>query len=405
MESRDALRGGVHLPQALAPARMIFRETAIEGVWVVEPERLRGRARLLRPHLGLRRVRRARPERRDSSSAASRTTVAAARSAACTTRRPRTRRQSSCAARRARSSTSRSTCGQVRRHFRSWVGVELTAENRLALYVPEGCAHGFLTLDGRLRGRLPDLGAPRPRGRARRPLRRSGVRDRLAGRGRGHQRARPLVPGLRVRPRRPRDVASLSSATGAGERMHALATRALPALPEHHRRRRPGDAARDRASASRSRCTRCRAAPQVLDWTVPDEWNIRERTSRRPAGDASSTSASRTSTSSATASPCGRRCRSTSSGRTCTRTPTSPTGSRTARRTTRGPGASASREARARRARGGTVRGRGRQHARAGLADVRRVLLAGRAGRRGARSPPTSAIPRSRTTTSPASRS
>ena len=27
-----------------------------------------------------------------------------------------------------------------------WVGIELTAENRRALYVPEGCAHGFLTL-------------------------------------------------------------------------------------------------------------------------------------------------------------------------------------------------------------------------------------------------------------------
>lgn len=30
--------------------------------------------------------------------------------------------------------------------FRGWFGVELTAENRLALYVPAGCAHGFLTL-------------------------------------------------------------------------------------------------------------------------------------------------------------------------------------------------------------------------------------------------------------------
>jgi dTDP-4-dehydrorhamnose 3,5-epimerase len=30
--------------------------------------------------------------------------------------------------------------------FRRWVGVELTAENGVALYVPEGCAHGFLTL-------------------------------------------------------------------------------------------------------------------------------------------------------------------------------------------------------------------------------------------------------------------
>ena len=27
-----------------------------------------------------------------------------------------------------------------------WVGVELSADSRLALYVPEGCAHGFLTL-------------------------------------------------------------------------------------------------------------------------------------------------------------------------------------------------------------------------------------------------------------------
>ncbi len=27
-----------------------------------------------------------------------------------------------------------------------WVGVELTAENRRMLYVPEGCAHGFQTL-------------------------------------------------------------------------------------------------------------------------------------------------------------------------------------------------------------------------------------------------------------------
>jgi dTDP-4-dehydrorhamnose 3,5-epimerase len=30
--------------------------------------------------------------------------------------------------------------------FRRWFGVELSAENRLGLYVPEGCAHGFLTL-------------------------------------------------------------------------------------------------------------------------------------------------------------------------------------------------------------------------------------------------------------------
>lgn len=30
--------------------------------------------------------------------------------------------------------------------FRGWIGVELTAEKRNMVYVPEGCGHGFLTL-------------------------------------------------------------------------------------------------------------------------------------------------------------------------------------------------------------------------------------------------------------------
>ena len=72
--------------------------------------------------------------------------------------------------------------------------------------------------------------------------------------------------------------------------------------------------------------------------------------------------------------------------------PSIPTGSRTARRTTRGPGGSASRSEQLDALEDGDVRGRHRQHARAGLADVRRVLPAGRARRRGpaddARLPP-----------------
>jgi dTDP-4-dehydrorhamnose 3,5-epimerase len=31
--------------------------------------------------------------------------------------------------------------------FKRWIGVSLTAANRHMLYVPEGCAHGFLTLE------------------------------------------------------------------------------------------------------------------------------------------------------------------------------------------------------------------------------------------------------------------
>ncbi len=30
--------------------------------------------------------------------------------------------------------------------FKQWFAIELTAENRLALYIPQGCAHGFQTL-------------------------------------------------------------------------------------------------------------------------------------------------------------------------------------------------------------------------------------------------------------------
>ena len=31
--------------------------------------------------------------------------------------------------------------------YRRWTGLELSAENRRALYTPPGCAHGFITLD------------------------------------------------------------------------------------------------------------------------------------------------------------------------------------------------------------------------------------------------------------------
>jgi dTDP-4-dehydrorhamnose 3,5-epimerase len=33
------------------------------------------------------------------------------------------------------------------RTFKNWISAILSAENRSSIYVPEGCAHGFLTLD------------------------------------------------------------------------------------------------------------------------------------------------------------------------------------------------------------------------------------------------------------------
>lgn len=31
--------------------------------------------------------------------------------------------------------------------YKKWIGVELSESNRRMLYIPEGCAHGFLTLE------------------------------------------------------------------------------------------------------------------------------------------------------------------------------------------------------------------------------------------------------------------
>lgn len=46
--------------------------------------------------------------------------------------------------------------------FRQWFGVELSAENRLGLYIPEGCAHGFLTLthDSEIAYQISEFWAP-----------------------------------------------------------------------------------------------------------------------------------------------------------------------------------------------------------------------------------------------------
>jgi len=51
-----------------------------------------------------------------------------------------------------------------------WQGLELTAENRRALYIPKGFAHGLSNPDRRCRDRLSDLGILRTGGGGRLPL-------------------------------------------------------------------------------------------------------------------------------------------------------------------------------------------------------------------------------------------
>ena len=304
---------------------MIFRETGIGGVLGRRARAARGRARLLRPDLGRRR--------------SSRSSGLNARLVQCSISfnraprhapraplpgSPRTRRRSSSAARPARSSTSPSTCGRTRRPSEAGSASSSRRRTGCALYVPEGCAHGFLTLDGRLRGRLPDLRALRARGRARRSLGRSGVRDRLAGRGRRDQRARPVVPGLRPAEASCVTSPSLPSATGAGERMHALARELFPIC-----RSITGDGVREtlaavaRADPARAARGAERHAGARLDGArrVEHPRRLHRAPDGRPGRRLPRVEPPRRELQRAGA---GGRCRSTSSGRTCTRSPEHP---------------------------------------------------------------------------------
>ena len=124
---------------------MIFRPTGIDGVWVLEIERLEDRRGFF-------------ARTWDSSELAERGLNA--RLAQCSisynARRGTLRGMHFQAAPHEEAKLVRCTSGAIfdvaldlrpsSASFKGWFGVELTAENRRALYVPEGCAHGFLTL-------------------------------------------------------------------------------------------------------------------------------------------------------------------------------------------------------------------------------------------------------------------
>jgi len=124
---------------------MTFNATEIEGVWVVEPERFEDERGFF-----------ARTWDASEFSARGLSGSLAQASISYNRRRGTLRGMHFQTAPREEAKLVRCTAGAIfdvaidlRRSsptFLGWVGVELSAESRAALYVPEGCAHGFLTL-------------------------------------------------------------------------------------------------------------------------------------------------------------------------------------------------------------------------------------------------------------------
>jgi dTDP-4-dehydrorhamnose 3,5-epimerase len=124
---------------------MIFKDTGINGVWVIEPERLEDERGFF-----------ARTWDPDEFAERGLNPELAQCSISFNSVRGTLRGLHYQAAPHEEAKLVRCTAGSIfdvavdlrpgSSMFRDWFGVELSAENRLALYVPEGCAHGFLTL-------------------------------------------------------------------------------------------------------------------------------------------------------------------------------------------------------------------------------------------------------------------
>jgi dTDP-4-dehydrorhamnose 3,5-epimerase len=133
------------VPEAEAVAVVILRETEIEGVRIVEPMRREDERGFF-----------ARTWDADEFRRAGLAGVVVQTSLSFSRRRGTLRGMHYQEAPHAEAKLIRCTAGAIfdvaldlrpgSATFRRWVGIELSAENRLALYVPEGCAHGFLTL-------------------------------------------------------------------------------------------------------------------------------------------------------------------------------------------------------------------------------------------------------------------
>jgi dTDP-4-dehydrorhamnose 3,5-epimerase len=133
------------VPQALVGARVIFREVGVAGAWVVEPEQIADERGFF-----------ARTWDAREFSARGLNGALAQCSISYNAKRGTLRGMHYQATPHEEAKLVRCPAGAIfdvavdlrpqSPTYLRWAGTELSAENRLALYIPEGCAHGFLTL-------------------------------------------------------------------------------------------------------------------------------------------------------------------------------------------------------------------------------------------------------------------
>jgi len=126
---------------------MIFRETELPGVFVIEPELHEDQRGFFAPHLVSARVHRTRA--RSAPCAVLGLVQPAPRHPArhALPGAPPTAKRSSFAASGGAIWDVALDLRPASPTFRQHIGLELTADNRMALYIPQGLAHGFQTLE------------------------------------------------------------------------------------------------------------------------------------------------------------------------------------------------------------------------------------------------------------------
>ena len=132
--------------------------------------------------------------------------------------------------------------------FKKWIWGDVTAANRHMLYIPEGCAHGFLTLEDDTEVFYQMSEIYQSGVSARCTLERFGIPDRMAGeRSESDLRTRPEVSGLRMTECIEGILATFDDRDlRKAARNCTVLSQTVPDLPEHYGKRSPADAVPDR---------------------------------------------------------------------------------------------------------------------------------------------------------------